>query len=404
MNKVEEIFKSWGISINPNTEQSKLASDRIQICNTCEHKKEGIINTCNVCGCSLRAKVFSPMKGACPIGKWDGVDENISKYNHMKQIRYICCQPASLYYTWQVEVLIQNFKKMGVNPNYIDIVCGTEDGKIPEDWSKLMNHYNTVRFFFYKDTREDKTYHPSIYFNLMKQHIVARPEIQNDILFLHDSDIVLTKPPKFDAMKDGDSWYISDTTSYIGYKYLEQKGIELYYNKMCEIVGIDPKIPKLLNHASGGAQYIVKNTTSEFWNKVERDSINLYKYFCKVEHLYVKKTEYDYPIQKWTAGMWSLLWNAWLAGHETIVDDRLSFGWVTGDISEVEKYPILHNSGVTLELSQKNNLFIKSNYTNKLPYGENLNINPNYASYYYWQQIEETSKNSVIYSNKLKSE
>ena len=39
MNKIEEIFKSWGISINPNEEQAKLASDRIQICNTCEHKK-----------------------------------------------------------------------------------------------------------------------------------------------------------------------------------------------------------------------------------------------------------------------------------------------------------------------------------------------------------------------------
>lgn len=323
--------------------------------------------------------------------------------NQTKQIRYICCQPATTYYTWQIEVLIQNFKKMGVNPNYIDIVCGTVDGKIPDVWLKLMNHYNSVRFFFYKDTRSDKKYPPSIYFNLMKQHIVARPEIQNDILFLHDSDIVLTRPPNFDSMKSGDSWYISDTIFYIGYKYLEEKGIDLYYNKMCEIVGIDPKIPKLLNHASGGAQYIVKNTTFDFWNKVENDSIKLYNFFCEVEHLYVKKNEYDYPIQKWTAGMWSLLWNAWLHGHETIVDDRMSFGWVTNGISEIKKHPILHNSGVTLELSKQNNLFLKSNYTNKLPYGEQLNINPKYASYYYWQEIQETAKNSILYTPPEKS-
>ena len=89
----------------------------------------------------------------------------------------------------EVEVLINNFKKMGVNPNYIDIVCGIENGIIPENWRKLMTHYNSVRFFFYNDTRIDKGYQPSIYFNLMKQHIVARPEIQNDVLFLHDSTI-----------------------------------------------------------------------------------------------------------------------------------------------------------------------------------------------------------------------
>ena len=56
----------------------------------------------------------------------------------MKNLRYICCQPAIPYYTWQVEVLINNFKKMGVNPNYIDIVCGIENGIIPENWQKML--------------------------------------------------------------------------------------------------------------------------------------------------------------------------------------------------------------------------------------------------------------------------
>jgi len=270
----------------------------------------------------------------------------------MKKLRYVCCQPAITYYTWQVEVLINNFKKMGVNPNYIDIVCGIENGIIPDEWRKLMLHYNSVRFFFYNDTRTDKGYQPSIYFNLMKQHIAARTEIQDDVLFLHDSDIVLTKPPKFDDMIRGNGWYLSNTKFYINYDYIIGKG-EHIYKKMCEIVGIDTLIPKLLNNNSGGAQYIVKNTTYEFWDKVEKDSINLYKYFCDTEHLHVKKSEYDYPIQKWTAGMWALLWNAWLAGHETIVDERLDFGWV-------------------------------------------LNISEKYASSYYWKEICETANKSIL--------
>ena len=322
----------------------------------------------------------------------------------MKNLRYICCQPAIPYYTWQVEVLINNFKKMGVNPNYIDIVCAIDNNVIPKEWIKLMTHYNSVRFFFYNDTREDKTYIPSVYFNLMKQHIVARPEIQNDVLFLHDSDIVFTKPANFNSMIAGDSWYLSDTKFYINYDYIQVKGNDIY-EKMCDIVGINKTIPKLMNNNSGGAQYIVKNTTYEFWDKVERDSVKLYSYFCEVEPNYVKKNEHDYPIQKWTAGMWSLLWNAWLVGHETIVDDRMGFGWVTNPYSDVDKYSILHNSGV---LHTNTDLFYKGNYMNKLPYFENVNVNTERASSYYWNEICETANNSVLIEvsdfNKIKNE
>jgi hypothetical protein len=233
----------------------------------------------------------------------------------------------------------------------------------------------------------------------MKQHIVARPEIQNDVLFLHDSDIVFTKPVDFNSMIAGDSWYLSDTKFYINYDYIQQKGNDIY-EKMCDIIGIDKLIPKLMNTNSGGAQYIVKNTTYEFWDKVEKDSVKLYSYFCEVEPNYVKKNEHDYPIQKWTAGMWSLLWNAWLAGHETIVDDRMGFGWVTNPYSDIEKYSILHNAGV---VSDSNNihsyakgLFYKGNYINELPYNKPLIINEQYASYYYWNEICETAKKSVL--------
>jgi hypothetical protein len=310
----------------------------------------------------------------------------------MKNLRFVCAQPAIPYYTWQVEVLINNFKKMGINPNYIDIVCGIENGIIPESWQKLQQHYNSVRFFFYNDTRKDKSYIPSVYFHLMKKHIIARPEIQNDVLFLHDSDIVLTKSPQFDSMIDGDSWYLSDTKFYINYDYIQQKGNHVY-EKMCDIIGIDKLIPKLMNSNSGGAQYIVKNTTYEFWDKVEMDSVKLYKYFCDEEPNYVKKHDGDYPIQKWTAGMWSLLWNAWYFGHETIVDDRIGFGWVTNLYSDVDKYGILHNAGV---LNGNDGLFYKGNYIDKLPYNENLEIDEKRATFFYWKEIQETSAKSIL--------
>lgn len=307
-------------------------------------------------------------------------------------MRYICAQPASKYYTWQVEVLINNFKKHGVNPNQIDILCAVTNNHISEDWKKLQQQYNTVRFFFYNDTRLDKNYIPSIYFNLMSHHMKAHPELKEERLFLHDSDIVFTRPPEVSWAEDGEVWYMSDTNSYINYSYIQQKGNDIYEG-MCNIIGIDKEIPKSMNDNSGGAQYIIIGEGFEFWDKVEKDSIELYKYFCKKEPTYVKKHASDYPIQKWTAGMWSLLWNAWLRNHETKVDKRLDFGWATHGAESIEKYWILHNAGIT---SEHKNMFFKGLYTNKLPYKEDLEIRQDSASYYYWQQVQETAKVSVL--------
>lgn len=311
-------------------------------------------------------------------------------------MRYICCQPSNDYYTWQVEVLINNFIKHGVNPNQMDIVSAyTPHTGVPEKWQKLQAHYNTVRFFFYPDTEIDKSYPPSIYFHLMAKHIRANPELQNEVLFLHDSDIVFTRKPEFEHLERGNTWYLSDTASYLNYDYIMSKGAKVYAD-MCNIFHIDPLIPKLNNTNTGGAQYIVKNTTPEFWEKVHSDSLRLYAHFCATESLHIPKSPTDYAIQKWTAGMWSLLWNAWLHGHETIVKPELSFGWVTNPISDVEKYTILHNAGVVGTDEGHKRLFWKWLYQTKTPYNEVLDIDPEKASWYYWQQIQETAKITIL--------
>jgi hypothetical protein len=76
MNKLQEIFKAWNIAFDPNNEQSELAAKRIDICNSCEFKVTNLgINRCSICGCALKGKVFSPVQGACPKGKWDKIDK-----------------------------------------------------------------------------------------------------------------------------------------------------------------------------------------------------------------------------------------------------------------------------------------------------------------------------------------
>lgn len=72
MNKVKEILLSYMTSINPTEEQKEIAEKRLEICATCEFWVQGAVRDyCSVCGCTTKAKVFSP-KGseACPKKMW----------------------------------------------------------------------------------------------------------------------------------------------------------------------------------------------------------------------------------------------------------------------------------------------------------------------------------------------
>jgi len=275
----------------------------------------------------------------------------------MKDLKFVCCQPAIFYYAWQIDVMLHNFLENGVKPENIHIVSAVYPD-FPKEWIDLVNKYKGVKFSFYPDQRKDRSYIPSIYFFLMKKHMEAYPELQDANLFLHDCDIIFTRPVDFSSMLEDDVWYLSDTVGYIGTQYILTKGEDVYLD-MCRVMDIDPEIPKQRNADSGGAQYLIKKSTPEFWQKVEDDSVKLYKHFCDTEKDY--KGE-GYPIQKWTAGMWSFLWNIWKFGYQTKVDKRLDFCWTTDPISKIETHPILHNAGVTGPVMNGVNYFYKGKY------------------------------------------
>lgn len=77
MNKLVEIFTAWNIALKPDEPQAEHAAKRIGICDACEFKSDTPFKRCTVCGCALKAKVFSIVKGACPKGKWDAVDSEL---------------------------------------------------------------------------------------------------------------------------------------------------------------------------------------------------------------------------------------------------------------------------------------------------------------------------------------
>jgi hypothetical protein len=312
----------------------------------------------------------------------------------MKQLRYVCAQPAIPYYTWQVEVMLNNFMAMGVNPNHIDVVCTKPNGTIPEEWSKLAHRY-PARFFFYEENRETRHYPSSTRPNILKQHFKVHPYLKDDTIFYYDADIIFTKPPTewitFE-MINNDKWYGSDTRWYIAHNYIISKGEDIL-DKMCEIVDIDKQIIKDNELNAIGAQYLMKGIDEAFWERVERDSERLFKEITDINNQKVKENPTYHPLQIWCADMWAVLWNGWKMGYETVCHSNFEFSWGTSDINTYNKCNIFHNAGVT---DGNSGYFYKAQWMNELPYGKQLTITDNTASNEYWKWIQRTGETSCL--------
>ncbi len=331
----------------------------------------------------------------------------------MKNLRFVCAQPATLYYAWQVEDMINIFINMGVDPNSIDIVAWAQNEIISEEWEKLKNHYKNIKFFFYNDTRITKNYISSIRPNILKQHWKNNPQLEKEAIFYHDCDIAFTKPISewiTEEMINDENWYGSDTRWYIAHSYIKSKGDDVI-KKMCEIVDIEESVVEQNELNSIGAQYIMKGVTSDFWERVEGDSERLFKEITDLNNDKViedrrtmppgeERTPY-HPLQIWCADMWAVLWNGWKMGKNTICHPNLEFSWGTSSDKLWEECNIFHNAGV---VNSTSGLFFKSDFINKLPYGETINIKEGTTSYEYWQIIQKVGKRSALINEKIKQQ
>ena len=307
-------------------------------------------------------------------------------------MKFICVQPAIDYYTWQVEVMINNFVKNGINPNDIEIICA-HYGRVPEAWQKLATTYNSVRFFFYRDDRPKPSYISSVRPHILYKHWLRFPELAEQTVFYHDCDIILTKPAEFLNLEEGPTCYVSDTVSYIGANYIRSKG-EHYLDLMTRIVNVNKQLVIQEEKNSGGAQYILKNVPIEFWKKVYYDAENLYRL---VSDQISKDKAIDpniHEIQIWCADMWAVLWNLWFFDKKVEVTDKLSFCWATSGMHDWGTHPIYHNAGVTVD---RKDLFFKGAYQTKTPYDIKMeDFSDKHCSIKYIEEILETSKISTL--------
>lgn len=299
-------------------------------------------------------------------------------------MKFLIVLPEHNYYLWQMLVQMNNLKKHGYDGDTIYLIGrnGLNKSKILDNIIKKSKTRCT--FYTYRDKRKNFEYSPSLTAHLISVFLRDYPEHQKENIFYLDPDVIFRKKIRFNDLEKNDIWYMSDTRSYLDSNYIKSKGEKLFI-EMCDIVGIDPQIVKDNDNNAGGAQVLMKNTTPEFWRKVEEDSVKLYKHMIKTSSKYCPEA----PIQAWTAEMWSLLWNAWLFGHQTKIIKRFNFSWATDSIEKWEKNNIHHNAGA---INGNKHLFIKTNYQ-KSPFNQKIKCSDKYCSSKYVEEIKETEKN-----------
>lgn len=287
-------------------------------------------------------------------------------------MKFILCQPATKRFQWELEVCVNNLSNLGAEE--IILLFAQWDDLIP---SYFEDKYPIVKCFTFKDDREDKAYIPSIKPYLWYRFLDAYPEYEKETFFYIDSDVIFREMIDFEPFLKDDIWYGSDCSGYLSYDYILQteQGPKILLD-MTNLIGVPPEKVDGINTDCIGAQLLVKRPTAEMWKKIYHDSNKLYHYFQTV----------DSNIQKWTAEMWSQLWNFLLFDKQPKVDNEFDFTWATDNKEKWNKNKIYHNAGVT---GQEPDLFFKGKYSLISPLqADHSYVNPERASYNYVQEFK----------------
>lgn len=256
---------------------------------------------------------------------------------------YISAQPDEVYFLWQLELQIFNFQTWGIPPEHIHVLVSYQSNKgLNPDFKRFFSECHDACFFAYPDTRLRKKYLSSLRPHIIAKHFRAHPELEEETLFYHDSDILFCKKPDWQTLLEDDCWYASDTRSYLDSNYIKTNAGRGEFLRMCEILSIDPKLVEENNNSAGGAQYILKHCTATFWEKIEHDCEKLFSY------LYYRQkfmTHISPDFQIWCTDMWAMWWNAILGGRCFKIHPLMDFCWANSPVEELKRKVILHYTG-----------------------------------------------------------
>jgi hypothetical protein len=295
---------------------------------------------------------------------------------------FLSAQPDDIYFIWQLQVLTQNLKDLGVQKHSVKILVGYKGDSYNPEWDRWL-HTIHGDIYFYKDDREISFYLSSLRPNIIKKFFKENPQYNTSYVFYHDADILFSSLPNFTGMSDG-LIHVSNTNGYTSYvNYIKTKNVPEMEQDLRETIGISEQTLLENDRNTGGAQYYFKGLTYDFWNAFEikcelfhntffknRDRYyNIYKEYQIAHNQHIDSIEGF--MQIWTTDMWVFQWLLWSKGYKCYANPELDFSWPNYNINDWTKYKIFHNSGV-----YDNTYFDKGSYKQEFPYGKINHLEP----------------------------
>lgn len=301
---------------------------------------------------------------------------------------YISAQPDEVYFLWQLELQLHNFHAVGIGDESIHILVGFKPEKgIHPLFKNFARTHKYVQIFFYPDNRQKKKYLSSIRPHLLAQHFSQYQALEKETIFYHDSDILFTGIPNWDNLCKDEVWYVSDTRSYLDSRYIRRFVDDDEFAQICGLLSLTPEEVMEQDENAGGAQYILKNCTAEFWLKVENDCELLFTYLHNRQK---HSTRIHEGLQIWCTDMWVIWWNAILQNRKFRIHPTLDFCWADSPSDELKKKKILHYTG-----SKRKDIciFEKTLFQTHSPFYSDLSgITPNTCSQFVVETIKEYRK------------
>lgn len=271
-------------------------------------------------------------------------------------MKFLLAQPSVTRFKWELDVVLTNIRSLDTETPIVILFTKNDLGVI----QYIKDKYDNVEVHAYDDERAAKGYIPTIRPFLWYKYLSEDKSREEDTYFQIDSDIIFREMPDWDKIGIKDKECVaSDCSGYIDYNYLSTRTHgEAIVEGFADILSVDTDLIK--ETPGGGAQWLISKPTAELWWHIWQDCDNLYNFLAPINS----------DIQKWTAEMWSQLYNTAKFGWHVRIDSELDFCRPTDDIKMWDIVKILHNAGVTDERQQS--LFFKGRYDRCEPFGDDF--------------------------------
>jgi|GEM_PF-1109638 len=294
----------------------------------------------------------------------------------MRDLIFIQACTDDTYYIWQTHLWLESLRNIGKSNKAISLIFTPNYREFNKKWKELEKLYPESEFFYCKDV-DNVSALLGIYISIHRPYSLMKyfelhPELEQKAVFYCDCDILFTEKFNIDKFLDDDICYLSNTLSYINADYFDSKikdvkpdKLEEYkkidvLNEACEIVGVSRETAIKYNKDSGGAQYLLKNIDSKFWNKGISDCINIRQYLQQINRQYFESENKGF--QSFCSDMWMVLWGLWARNQETKVVPEMEFSWSSDGISKLENTSIFHNAGIVAQNQGDIPVFYKGIY------------------------------------------